>query len=85
MKLVCACAAYIQREKRDIGSVGRGDIVIALAALLAVGISRPSGYAAAAGLPLVICVAEQGLFGRGLCVGGVSPVVSVCGLYMYAT
>ena len=48
------------------------------------GISRPSGYAAAAGgSPLVICViAEQVLFGRGLCVGGVSPPVSVCGLYV---
>jgi len=48
-----------------------------------VGISRPSGYAAAAGgFPLVIWViAEQVLFGRGLCVGGVSPV-SVCGLYV---
>jgi len=49
-----------------------------------VGISHPSGYAAAAGgFPLVICViAEQVLFGRGVCVGGVSPV-SVCGLYLY--
>ena len=48
------------------------------------GISRPSGYAAAAGgFPLVICViAEQILFGRGLCVGGVSLPVSVCGLYV---